>query len=810
MSPSGGGGGGGGGGSFGGGGFGGAAARALPPASAEQAAVVAAVLGGRHVLVEACAGAGKTTTALHIALAWREAARAGGVAVVTYSRALKDDTEARFRARGLGADDADVVTIHGLAQRAYGVACHTDDGLDAVLARDAALDAARAHRGVGVWVLDEVQDLTPLRFAVLSKLVRDVAAAAGPAAPPPQLVVLGDALQTVYAFMGADARFLTRAPDVWGVGGEWARLRLSTSYRLPPNVCDFVNRAVHRNAHPPILPAAGRAAGPPVRYLTGGTFDAVAYMSGTLKRLFRVGTYRFDEVMVLNNTLKLSPKITPLQKFVELLGTSGVPVHLREHDMARDPEIEAGKVLVSTNPGSKGQERALVICFGFSASYFKFVDKGARRDKCPPALHVAATRAKAELWIVAEEQPGAHIDFLDRGAVEALVGERKLQVISSKIRKLDDAAPPIKPTYTASALVSFLDSSWLKELHGKLALERVAPPAHALKLCSSVKMESGLVESVAEVNGLALPLLLESLSRDSTIFETIKGFARETQVDESAGATDLNLLARTAARLVEADPFRGRPRPLVPADVRGAVPWALEAAALYRALEGGYPSPFYVNYSQLVGSGFSWIDDATAVAVVERLAAAIPSHSSDSTTYEAVLKVLTPLADVEGQIDVLAEGEDTLVEIKCVSGPLAAEHFLQLAVYAWLHRHGDEEDGNDDADVEEVGDSGGGGGGGGGGRGGAPFAYELFNATSGEHWRLDAAASSLDFVINALLSLKTKVGRLTDGDFVAAAQVARRTGPITSRELRAAFKIADDEAAAGAKRGREGEGREGE
>jgi hypothetical protein len=85
---------------------------------------------------------------------------------------------------------------------------------------------------------------------------------------------------------------------------------------------------------------------------------------------------------------------------------------------------------------------------------------------------------------------------------------------------------------------------------------------------------------------------------------------------------------------------------------------------------------------------YDWMAPSTAMECVDRLRTRVVGY--ETATYE---RVLTPQQlnwrehgqrIIEGCVDI--ETSDAIWEIKCVANGLASEHFLQLAVYAWLYR----------------------------------------------------------------------------------------------------------------------------
>ena len=79
-----------------------------------------------------------------------------------------------------------------------------------------------------------------------------------------------------------------------------------------------------------------------------------------------------------------------------------------------------GKIVATTFHQSKGLERPIVVVMNFSAAYYRYGDKDADTMVLTPALYVAATRAKRQLWLMAEDLAGNHLQWMARRSLEDL------------------------------------------------------------------------------------------------------------------------------------------------------------------------------------------------------------------------------------------------------------------------------------------------------------------------------------------------------------------------------------------------------
>ena len=685
----------------------------LPPPSDEQRAIVEAVLSGASVCVEACAGAGKTTAALHVARAM------GRVPVVR--------------------------TIHSAFKFLYArdVGLMTDVELMRVVLESRAVDAARlAELGLPkVLIVDEVQDLNAVRFAALCKLVRDARVA--------QLVVVGDSKQTVCAYQGADARYLTLAPQIipWLT---WTTLALAKSWRLTPPMAAYLNEAVEYAGATRALRVTARRARP-VTIVCGPKFACVHVAAQTVFDYVFVASYRPEDILVLATKTSFGAasrtgKVTPVQVLVNRL-CERLLVYVRtdEHDRAQRADLSKGKVLVSTIVAAKGAERKVVVFLDHDDCYFRFYARDESGEHCTCAQHVALTRA-SEVLVVCSDVDGPP-KFVRRDAMAKLEAEGKLRLVGAGAKQKMVAKLLEARTETVTALLAHVSEHDLQRLERKLSFVQVCAASPAPIVLPSV-CSGAWCESVSEANGIALPALLDlewmRAQLDALVgaHATLSKRARETNEP----------LAVRAAQLVACAPTKRLSETTPRAEFERVVAWALEGAALLRAspATGG----FVCNYTQLAFSRFGWMPVETAM----RVYASLRSEVGDG---DVALEVDKDRDGVYGRLDAVVRTavEERVYEFKCVAGALTAAHKLQLAVYAWLGASGASE-------ATSGVPSGASGSSATGGATGTK--YVLLNPLSSEKWELgDVSDEALSETVRALRELRLmRSVRCDDDEFV--------------------------------------------
>ena len=164
--------------------------------SKEQRSVLDYIRAGHNVIVDACAGSGKSTTILSIA---RELT---GMKILqfTYNSMLRHEIKEKVREMGL--TNLEVHTYHSFAVKFYSSSAHTDTGIRQMLR--SGVEARKPLPQVDIVVLDECQDMTLLYFELIVKMSLDMCSNS---VHKFQLLVLGDYMQGLYEFKGVDIRF---------------------------------------------------------------------------------------------------------------------------------------------------------------------------------------------------------------------------------------------------------------------------------------------------------------------------------------------------------------------------------------------------------------------------------------------------------------------------------------------------------------------------------------------------------------------------------------------------------------------------
>jgi len=167
--------------------------------SDEQQTIINSIAVKKNVIVDACAGSGKSTTILSCALAFPDKK----FIQLTFNKQLQSEIQEKVKV--LEIKNLNVYTFHGLAVKYYDPSCHNDMGIRRVLRESkTALNLPLCN----VMVLDEAQDMTRVYFHLIWKFSLEINT-------PLQFLILGDEKQGLYGFKGSDTRFLTLGDLCW-------------------------------------------------------------------------------------------------------------------------------------------------------------------------------------------------------------------------------------------------------------------------------------------------------------------------------------------------------------------------------------------------------------------------------------------------------------------------------------------------------------------------------------------------------------------------------------------------------------------
>lgn len=610
----------------------------MPTPSGEQQNIIDCVKEGFSVLVDAVAGSGKTTTILFLAEQMPEKR----FTLFTYNAKLKSET--RERAVNLGLKNIEIHSYHSFGVAHYTDSCVTDTDLINIINLNFPL---KNNFGSQIIILDETQDMTPLYFKFVHKAITDMNNMKC------QLVVLGDNMQCIYDFpqKGADLRFLTLADKLYS--GNWKKLSLQTSYRITRPMEHFINDVVL--GYPRMKSV--KDSEHPVTYITGDIFRKVPeYVYKEIARLLEI--YKPDDIFILAPSVRTRNELNPIKKLENLLVKRGIPcyVPLTDDEDLKDDAL-AKKVVFSSFHQSKGLERKVVIVYNFNASYFTYYAKTIDMHICPNTMYVAITRALERLYVVAEDNNSNAFSFLN---MDKMDGVKRVTLGSSK--GIQKEKGDVVPMRRVTDLTRFLPDELTMKIVELCKMEVIKSAYVSIDIPDSIKTEAGLVEMVYELNGTAIPTIYEHrLTNSISIWQDLQEyFAKHMQFDSSSEKNFMKEKIQSVLRI-----------PNCSADY-------LKLANVYSAYMSGYIH----KIAQI--KDYNWFSDETVEELYSVLKETI-GEQSESSEFEHTLDDTYDFHGKEVEVCGRADLVDSQVlwELKCVAA-LKAEHYVQLALYAWL------------------------------------------------------------------------------------------------------------------------------
>ncbi|AKU79788.1 UvrD-helicase domain-containing protein [Spiroplasma turonicum] len=345
-----------------------------------------------NIIVEAVAGSGKTTTALEMAKKYKNK----NFLLITYNKGLKDDT--RNKVKLLDIYNIEIENYHSLTINYYGKKNGTTDTSIIEVINDN--NKIINNYIPDVIILDEIQDMNTLYYKFILKLIKDINN------DKISICVLGDRKQTLYQFKGSDYRFLEKADDLFNVNNKnWLRLKLSTSFRVPSKVCNFLNKSFYKYD----FIYSNNLSDIDVDYII---YDPSNINKLSKKILNEIDKYGIENTFLLSNSTKTSSNINPLNNIMNIINDN-YALYVRENIRRKDKSFKKNKIEITTINSTKGREKDLVIVYGFDEFYFKAY---AKEENCKypcDKFYVAITRAKQKV-ILLHSSWSSPLCFLDK------------------------------------------------------------------------------------------------------------------------------------------------------------------------------------------------------------------------------------------------------------------------------------------------------------------------------------------------------------------------------------------------------------
>jgi len=680
--------------------------------SNEQQNVIDKVLQGNNVVVDAVAGSGKSTVVLMTASKMPDCE----FLQVTYNSMLRK--EVRDKTHEWRLSNLTVHTYHSLAVKYYNRQAHTDIEIQNILRTDTPPMISIPFSPI--LVLDEVQDMTLLYYRFMRKFIKDMC---NEKTKKIQLMILGDVMQGLYNFKGADVRFLTKSAEIWGKCNnlsnpvDFIPCQLRISYRITTPMAEYVNKVMLGEER---LLACKE--GNPVFYIRGTRTETEIIIKVHIRELLKQGN-RPDDIFILAASVKgVHSNIRLLENF---LVNQGLPCYVPSDEQDQlDERVIQGKIVFSTFHSVKGRQRKHVFVMGFDNTYLEWFGRDLNSKQCPNTLYVACTRGQERLYLFeTNDQPyNRPLDFLKMNHVEMkkqdfidFRGNHQLQFYEKNNNNQDKEK---KHRICATGIIKFLSEDVIYRCLP--IIERVFVPCKTgidieqqiISIPNVVETKSdegGFYEDVSNLNGVAIPFIFYS----HILGETQRGgiYKMTKRLLDNTRPNDYLYLKNV---------FREK----MPRECQTITDFLLSANILTATQE-----KLYSRLKQI--QQYDWIQEDKMTDCLNRMKQVIleqevllkteeyivdygGSTEAETSELNKVLKKHFPekTFEISACVDLITDR--SVWELKFVNH-INVEHFLQVVVYAWIWRTIGRE----------------------------PKVFRLFNIKSGEYWTLEASNEEL-------------------------------------------------------------------
>lgn len=661
----------------------------LHPMSPEQLCAVNVLkYTERNVVINACAGSGKTTTVLHLAMEMPEKK----FLVLVFNRRLKEETGARIQA--LGLENIIVYNYHALGHRFYTKSCTTDYGIKRAVEFDLPVIAGQILPEFDVLVLDEQQDMTPILFQFTKKLVKD--SMGFHSKNKIQFCLLGDIRQEIYGYNGADSRFLTLGDrfEIFGelAGGSgkefWESITMNLTHRMTKETARFLNAQVIKPPTPNdgifaissglkplyIICKSHRNVEPIAKNESSWSQSRIKDERVWKEVRRQIDQYGEDQTLILAPSIRRSIH-SPITRLANNLSLWGYTVDISTR--LAGEQNQRGKVLISNFHRVKGTERDAVIILGFDSSYHTYYNKKGDQMRASNALYVALTRGSKILTMIHDFKHN-FLPFLNPNTLNQscrVVENRKLDLPE---KEEDPYKFPDKiRTLTVTGLIESLPTRVLSECLGLLELDETVPRGRCGpdRRQFEIPIKDGtLLEFVGDITGTAIPAIFEWSSRKTcfalkTVLDHLKPNIIESAISLLPRSPYIEKLEQIDKRLKDGEMD---------------IPDILYLSNLKSAMLSGYIAKV-INISP---SEYNWITREDASIIYHNLKRIIIGRKilyeySFSRYYEFQVHGDLYKITIQGIADIMRKDSLAIWELKS-GDSWNPEDFIQLALYAAL------------------------------------------------------------------------------------------------------------------------------
>ena len=697
--------------------------------SNEQQIIIDHVKNKKNVIVDACAGSGKSTTILSMA----KLLNRRKFLQLTYNSLLRH--EVKDKVKSLNIKNITVHTYHSLAVRYYLSNAYTDAGIRKILHTNIPPRDMITH--FDVLVIDEAQDMTMLYFELIIKFLKDFEKKI-------QIVILGDYKQGLYEFKGSDIRFLTKSKEIWRKFPQlkykpFVDTTLKMSYRVTNPVKSFVNKVMLDEER-----MDSCKTGEPVFYIKRTQRQTENIIVSIILDLLKNGAKPSD-IFILSGSVKGAN--SKIRKIENALVNSNIPCHIPMFEVDQmDERVINGKVGIATFHSVKGRQRKYVFIVGFDSNYFDYYGRNMPRNECPNTLYVACTRATDRLFVFESDDFNTDrpLDFLHYGHYDLINSNFvNFNGIPRSIFYLKDSNNSLlsySQKVTPSDLIKFIPEKVLDKI--TIVLEKIfyneQEIGEVFDIPAIIQTSQNLYEEVSDLNGIAIPCIYYDYINNTINNDDNSNVLHDMIIQYSASLDKKHdYLHNIIDNFLEKD--------------FNSVNDYLYASNIFKALD----EQLYFKLKQISQEDCSWLLDEDLEKCKYRLNDVIKKdfendkpliehtiiHCSDEESHTNIDKVLENNTQNKLRFTARADlvTQNTVYELKCTN-EISIDHQIQVVIYAWLWKLTHPDDNKN---------------------------FKIFNIKTGELKVLNTDFDTLNFIVLEIISGKfEKIFSKDDKKFV--------------------------------------------
>ena len=649
----------------------------------EQEEIVESVLD-YNVIVNAVAGSGKTTTILFMANAYPDKE----FLLITYNAKLRHET--RNKCSEMGLENIEVHTYHSFCRKYYHNSCKTDTEIKETINKN---KPPLCQFNFHILILDEVQDMTPIFYKLIVKLINDIP----DNVENPTLCLLGDIKQSIYEFNGSDSRFLSMGSNIFKDinNKRWKHCTLSASFRITDTMANFINNGCFQSS---TYITSSKISECKPRYIMCNAWETNYYYNRIIheiKKLLEDG-YLPHDIMILapsirNNSHTYEEKdsqnvydkpggfvnankgLNPVIILENLIILNlNIPIYIPSSDDGNvDENVMTGKLVFLSFHQSKGLERKVVIIFNFDDSYFEFYERVKTPLLCPNALYVATTRASEMLFLI-HDRKRKYLPFMGiEGIPNKFIDEfttPSYYVNGIKKQKERVKVMGIR-NWGATEILRHLPQDAIDECYSLLNIKTIRHPGKlTIDVPHVIKTTDGS-EMVADLNGICFPLFFQILlTNKSSILDALINMKHNNGYSQLyQHIQDIDLYS---------DYSNGKTVSYSPP------PKTIEDLLYISNCWSAYQNKTIHRLQQI--KKYNWLTSRHFEHSMERMnSLGIDKGAIFERDVSCVNNAILPHT-LNGQIDILDKKSKKIYEIKCTK-ELSKEHYIQLALYIFMY-----------------------------------------------------------------------------------------------------------------------------